>query len=257
MANDSDVGAFLFFFLLAFWGGIFALYSSRKKRARASTDQAVTEAKRLIAHHARTLATRKEQLTHVDAYGVLETRRWDKEKERFFENLLRPVLAGHRIPATDFIKLQFELIPRWIDEAADEFRASAQHNTSPLSKSTDDMSPLQYERHCAALLNELNWTARLTKGSGDQGADIIAEKDGVRVVVQCKKYTKPVGNKAVQEALAAMKFEDTDFAAVVSNAGFTTAAKELAHKGGVALLRHTELDKLETITQQPQQSRRD
>jgi len=136
----------------------------------------------------------------------------------------------------------------WIDESVDEFQESPEHVSSPLSQSVEEMSPWDYERHCAELLQGLGWTARVTKGSGDQGTDVLAEKDGVRVVLQCKKYAKPVGNKAVQEALAAMKFEDAEFAAVVSNVTFTPAAQALGQKGGVALLHHSELDRLEEMT---------
>jgi restriction system protein len=32
---------------------------------------------------------------------------------------------------------------------------------------------------------------------------VVAERDGVRLVVQCKRYAKPVGNGAVQEVVAA------------------------------------------------------
>lgn len=245
-----EVLFFLAFLLLP----VIIFATSSAKRRRATNDAAATEIRRVIEQHVRALALKKEQLTHVDAYGLLETRRWDKEKQRFFENLILPVLASHRVRGTERINFEFRLVPSWIDEAAEKFRASPEYRVSPLSQSIEGMSPLDYERHCAVLLTGLGWTARLTKGSGDQGADIIAEKDGVRVVVQCKRHAKPVGNKAVQEALAARNFEDADFAAVVSNAGFTTGAKELAHKGRVTLLHHSELDTLERITVQARRS---
>lgn len=65
------------------------------------------------------------------------------------------------------------------------------------------MDPLDSERHCAILLENGGWTTRLTPATGDQGADVVAEKEGIRMVVQCKLYSQPVGNKAVQEVFAA------------------------------------------------------
>ncbi|MEK4035181.1 restriction endonuclease [Methylocystis sp. IM2] len=70
------------------------------------------------------------------------------------------------------------------------------------------MTPQEYEHYCAALLRESRWAARVTRASGDQGVDIVAEKRGARIVVQCKKYRKPVGNRAVQEIVAAIAHED-------------------------------------------------
>ena len=50
------------------------------------------------------------------------------------------------------------------------------------------------------------------------------------VVLQCKLYARPVGNKAVQEVAAARTFYDAGFAAVVSNADYTEAARRLARR---------------------------
>jgi restriction system protein len=70
--------------------------------------------------------------------------------------------------------------------------------------------------------------------------DIIAERDGKRIVVQCKFYSKPVGNKAVQEAAA--RLHERAVAIVVSNAAYTKAARQLAGTTGVILLHHDDLD---------------
>ena len=85
---------------------------------------------------------------------------------------------------------------------------------------------IDFEHQCQQILAGRGWSARLTPASGDQGADIIAEKGGMSVVLQCKLYARPVGNKAVQEVAAARTFYDAGFAAVVSNADL--------HGGGAA-----------------------
>lgn len=80
-----------------------------------------------------------------------------------------------------------------------------------------------------------------TPASGDQGIDVIASYGNVKAVFQCKKYAQPVGNGAVQEIVAGKQFERADIAAVVSNATFTTSAKQLASTTGVHLLHYSEL----------------
>ena len=67
----------------------------------------------------------------------------------------------------------------------------------------------------------------------------------MRLVIQCKRYAKPVGNGAVQEIAAASQYWSGDMAAVVSNAGFTPAARKLAAATGVLLLHHDALAEMQ------------
>lgn len=60
-------------------------------------------------------------------------------------------------------------------------------------------------------------------------------------MLQCKRYTNSVGNKAVQEAFAAKTFARAQYAAVVTNSKFTPAAGALAASTGVLLLHFTDL----------------
>ena len=85
------------------------------------------------------------------------------------------------------------------------------------------------------------WRTVSTATTGDQGADIVADNGMTRVAVQCKYYSKPVGNAAVQEVIAARAFYEASVAIVVSRFGFTRAAKSLADKALVQLLLDTDL----------------
>ena len=105
--------------------------------------------------------------------------------------------------------------------------------------------PIAYENMCADLLRQQGWRAETTSGSGDQGVDVWACKQGVSIVIQCKLYSKPVGNKAVQEALSGMAFEQANLAVVVAPNGFTRSAKQLAERTGAILLSEQELHFLE------------
>ena len=94
----------------------------------------------------------------------------------------------------------------------------------------------QYEYRCADRLKRKGFNkVTVTRGSGDQGIDILAYKDGKKYGIQCKYYTSPVSNKAVQEAFAGAKYYGCDVAAVMTNSTFTKSAKELAEKTNVLL----------------------
>lgn len=95
----------------------------------------------------------------------------------------------------------------------------------------DDMEGHEFEHFCAKLLKDSGFIdVEVTKGSGDYGVDILAEKDGVTYAVQCKCYTDPVGVKAVQEAYAGRDYYDRMVGAVMTNQYFTAPAVNAARK---------------------------
>jgi len=82
---------------------------------------------------------------------------------------------------------------------------------------------------------------RGTPVTGDQGADLLANKDGKKIVIQAKRYDGAVGNKAVQEVVSAVSFYSADEGWVITNSTFTKSAKELAQKTGIHLVDGFEL----------------
>ncbi len=112
------------------------------------------------------------------------------------------------------------------------------------------MEGVEYERHCAYILKNSGWKTSLTKGSGDQGVDIHAIKNNIIVAIQCKRLSKPVGNKAVQEALAGMQFVKANFSVVVTNSTYTPKAREIARETGTFLLTDNDLPHLESLIKQ-------
>lgn len=95
----------------------------------------------------------------------------------------------------------------------------------------DLMEGHDFEYFCAGLLREHGFLeVEVTKGSGDYGIDILAEKDGVTYAIQCKCYGAPVGVKAVQEAYAGRDYYDRMVGAVLTNQYFTAPAVEAAKR---------------------------
>ena len=100
----------------------------------------------------------------------------------------------------------------------------------------DELERHEFEYYCAELLKKKGFIdVEVTKGSGDYGADILAEKDGVTYAIQCKCYTAPIGVKAIQEAYAGRDYYDKMVGAVLTNQYFTTPAVEAAKKLNILL----------------------
>jgi len=100
-----------------------------------------------------------------------------------------------------------------------------------------NMTGVEFEAHVSRILSQRGFTdIRFTPATNDQGADLLAKKDGRTIVVQTKRYSCPVGNSAVQEAISALKFYSGDEGWVVTNSTFTYSAKQLAQRAGIRLI---------------------
>lgn len=107
----------------------------------------------------------------------------------------------------------------------------------------DDLSGLQFENFCAALLKRNGYThIQVTQASGDFGADIVGfDGKGRKWVFQCKRYKSNLGNTPIQEVVAAKLHYGAQCAGVITNSHFTTAAKQLARENGVLLIEREQL----------------
>lgn len=111
------------------------------------------------------------------------------------------------------------------------------YNTPVSIKDLSVLTPLEFEKYCAVfLMNNGYKNVKLTRTTGDFGADIIAKNpNGEMVACQCKYYAKPVGVKAIQEVFSSLPYYNCQKGIVFVVNGYTPAAKELARKTGVLL----------------------
>ena len=73
-------------------------------------------------------------------------------------------------------------------------------------KDIDLMTGIEFENFLCDLFQKMGYHTLSTKISGDQGIDIVAEKDSIKIGIQAKCYTGTVGNGAIQEAAAGKTF---------------------------------------------------
>ncbi|WP_100182264.1 restriction endonuclease [Candidatus Nitrosotenuis aquarius] len=108
----------------------------------------------------------------------------------------------------------------------------------------DRMNGRDFEVFLETLFKKMGYDAMVTKGSGDQGADLIIEKLGRKQVVQSKKSQNKISNKAVQEIGTAIKHYDADGGIVVTNNFFHDSAINLAKSNNIELIDRTKLEEL-------------
>ncbi len=115
---------------------------------------------------------------------------------------------------------------------------SKEKNREELELSLDNIKTgYDFENYVANLYKRLGYTIeKVTKKSGDQGADVIATKDNYKYVIQAKYYSSHVGNAAVQEIVAAIAMYKANKGIVITNNAFTQSAKELAKANNIELV---------------------
>ena len=101
----------------------------------------------------------------------------------------------------------------------------------------DAMDGFQFEQYVAGLLSYQGYShIQVTQASGDYGIDVIAVKDGQRWAIQSKRYSKPVSQAAIREAVAGAVYYQCQRSMVVATNTFTKHAKALARSNGTVLV---------------------
>jgi len=146
-------------------------------------------------------------------------------------------LFDPRVPA------EYGILQAHLEKRFREFHESARYKRPDVA-GVSNFSGEEFETHIAKLLRSRGYDVVGTPRTGDQGADLIAKKDGKTIVIQAKRYEAPVGNKAVQEVISAVSFYGGNEGWVVSNSTFTASAKALAQKANIRLVDGNSLQSL-------------
>lgn len=112
-------------------------------------------------------------------------------------------------------------------------------------QSVDVMDGYDFENFSAALLGRKGFEKiEVTKGSGDQGVDIIAEKEEIVYAFQCKNFSTKLGNTPIQEVAAGRVFYNCHVGVVLTNSFFTEGAEDLAKANMILLWDRSKLEKM-------------
>ena len=106
------------------------------------------------------------------------------------------------------------------------------------------MSGLEFEDYVARIARGCGVPVIMTPLSGDWGVDLIVGRRPNRLAVQCKRQARPVGTGAVQEVVSGAPMQDCTQTMVVTNHGFTPAARRLAELHGCVLVGGEDLPRL-------------
>lgn len=142
-----------------------------------------------------------------------------KQRQRFLQQALE------HLPDDDNIQARLE-------DTAEKLRREKAEQEKRLRAlelaDIDRMRGIDFEHYVGKLLTYRGFQIEITPGSGDFGVDLVAEREGEKWAIQCKRRKIPVSLKAVQEVVAGRDYHACDEAMVVTNNHFAQSAVALA-----------------------------
>jgi len=177
------------------------------------------------------MAITEEQIIH-DFFEICQDKSIDIDGIR--------VEMSHRLLKKFNRDCDITKIGEWVEKAKEDLELREfEMNMGSQKKSTlgdfSELNGAEFEEYLEQFFSFLGYSVIKTPLTGDQGADLIIEKDGEKIVVQAKKYSGKVSNKAVQEIVGARNHYKADKGIVVTNSSFTKSAIELALTNDIEL----------------------
>jgi len=148
--------------------------------------------------------------------------------------MIKEILNKFEVPVTSWE------LPELIDLSREQnsietFEKTLGKEKIPILYDFTDLNGVEFEKYVRNVFHHLGYDVSETRTTGDQGADLLLNKAQKKTVVQVKNHNKNVSNKAIQEAVAAMKYYNASHAMVVVSSSFTQGAIDLALKNEVEL----------------------
>lgn len=107
----------------------------------------------------------------------------------------------------------------------------------------DSLNGYDFEEYIKLLLESVGFKCDTTPKSKDNGVDIVATKNNIKLAIQTKLYyNRKVGNKAIQEVYTGNMFYKCNIPLVITNACFSSPATEIAKQLNVILIDRKSLE---------------
>ena len=133
-------------------------------------------------------------------------------------------LSGASVPAPAIVLKQLKSLEKILADR----RVQLQSTVSQLEAR-------QFEFEVARLLQLMGYGVQVTQATGDDGVDVFARKEGEKVIVQCKRWKKPIGRSPVDELAGTAARHGATHAILATTSSFSTDAVIAAEKHHIVL----------------------
>jgi len=137
----------------------------------------------------------------------------------------------------------FNILRYYIQEKEEKLTRESIHREPQKFAS---LTGTEFEKLLYRLFEAMGYSVEWIGKTGDQGGDLIANKEGERILIQAKCYRDwSTGNEAVQQVVGAMKYYDCNKTMVITTSGnFTPEAITLAKSNSTDLVSKKRLQEL-------------
>jgi|GEM_PF-1357901 len=104
-----------------------------------------------------------------------------------------------------------------------------------LNKKILSIEARQFEFEMANLFRLKGYTSFVTRATSDDGIDVFASNDNEKVIIQCKRWTRPVGRDKIDELAGVMNRYGVDRAILATTSAFSEDGKRAADKNKIEL----------------------
>jgi hypothetical protein len=105
------------------------------------------------------------------------------------------------------------------------------------------MDPVDFENLIGQLFEDMGYKVKTTAVTGDEGVDLFLQKDGIKEVVQCKRFKGNVGAPIVRDLYGAMIHFNAQKSYLVTTGRITQPARDWVAGKPIELIDGTELMK--------------
>jgi hypothetical protein len=107
------------------------------------------------------------------------------------------------------------------------------------------LNGVEFENELGRVFQGIGYKVKRTPATGDGGVDLILEdREGKKIIVQCKAHKKPVGVGAIRDLLGTLYDSDAEQAILASISGFTQGVYDFAIDKPIKLLGSEEILKM-------------
>ena len=99
-----------------------------------------------------------------------------------------------------------------------------------------NMTGPAFEEFVAYVFREMGYVVEITQNSGDHGIDLYARKHDQLIIVQCKRWTAPVGEPVIREFFGSLMNVRAQRGYVVTTGSFTSHALAFAQDKPIQLI---------------------
>lgn len=201
----------------------------------------------------RKLENFKKKINEFISLGGHPSNIWYIEKiDEYIAKLKYMISIGYLEQQDDWLQTDMDILKSLLDmdvkakgimqkaTAEEEKRQQRETFIESIGFDVDNLSGVEFENVCQALVEKMGFTTQTTKASGDGGIDLIAYNHqpllSGKYIIQCKRYTGSVGEPIIRDLYGVIMSERANKGILMTTGHFTKSAIGFAEGKPIELI---------------------